>query len=135
MILCVILLWPSKIKNSLILMQNVFNVWFFEDKLIQKLCFWKIWVEFMCFWKNFKIILMHSWNMVFWVVFALTCSVFQKIYFSRFSINRSYCSTDQKCDKNFGYNLSGSIGIQLMLDWSNMFFDWSKLIFDRSKIN
>ena len=27
MILCVILLWPSKIKHSLILMKNVFNVW------------------------------------------------------------------------------------------------------------
>ena len=27
MLLCVILLWPSKIKNSLILMQNVFNIW------------------------------------------------------------------------------------------------------------
>ena len=39
MILCVILLWPSKIKISLILMQNVFKVFWFEDKLIENLVF------------------------------------------------------------------------------------------------
>ena len=36
MLMCVILLWPSKIICSLILIQNMFNVWVVEDKLIQK---------------------------------------------------------------------------------------------------
>ena len=39
MLMCVILLWPSKIICSLILMQNMFNVWVVEDKLIQKCVF------------------------------------------------------------------------------------------------
>ena len=39
MLLCVILLWPSKIKNSLILMQNVFEVWEFKEKLIENFIF------------------------------------------------------------------------------------------------
>ena len=57
MILCVILLYPSKIKSSLILMQNMFNVFF--GKFDWKTCFWEVWVEFKCFWKTFHLILMH----------------------------------------------------------------------------
>ena len=45
-----------------------------------------------------------------WEVSALKCSIFQTTDFSRFLINRTCCSIDRKCDKNFGYNLSGSIG-------------------------
>ena len=45
-----------------------------------------------------------------WEVYALKCSIFQTTDFSRFLINRTCCSIDRKCDKNFGYNLSGSIG-------------------------
>ena len=44
-----------------------------------------------------------------WGVFALKYSFFQKTIFSRFSIDRTCCSTNRKCDKNLGYNLSGSI--------------------------
>ena len=61
-------------------------------------------------------------------VSTLKCSVFQKIDFSRFSIYR-------KCDKNFGYNLPGSISARLVLDRSKLIFDRSNLIFDRSKID
>ena len=66
--------------------------------------------------------------MMFWVVSTLACSIF-----SRFSIDQTCCSNNRKCDKNFGYNLLGSISARLMLDWSNMFFDRLNLIFDRSK--
>ena len=38
-LLCVILFWPSKIENYLILMQNVFVVWEFKEKLIENLNF------------------------------------------------------------------------------------------------
>ena len=68
-------------------------------------------------------------------VYILKCSVFQKTDFSRFSINRTCCSTDRKCDKNFGYNLPGSISARLVLDRSKLIFDWSNLIFDWSKID
>ena len=44
-----------------------------------------------------------------WGVSALKCSVFQKIDFSKFSINRTCCSIDRNCDKKLGLNLPGSI--------------------------
>ena len=37
-----------------------------------------------------------------WRVSALKYSVFQKTYFSRFSINQTCCLIDRNCDKNFG---------------------------------
>ena len=50
------------------------------------------------------ILLMHSIHKTscFWGVSALKCSVFQKIDFSRFSINRTCCSIDWNCNKYFG---------------------------------
>ena len=63
-----------------------------------------------------------------WGVFALKCFVFQKFYFSRFSI-------DRKCDKNFSYNMLGLIGAWLVLDRSKLIFDRLNLFFDRSKIS
>ena len=58
MLLCVILLWPSKSKNSLILMQICLE---FEilGKIVWKSYFWEIWVQYKCFWKTFHLILMH----------------------------------------------------------------------------
>ena len=89
-----------------------------------KSCFWKIWVEFKCFWKTFHLILMHFIykKNVLWGVFALKCFVFQKFYFSRFSI-------DRKCDKNFSYNMLGLIGAWLVLDRSKLIFDRLNLFF------
>ena len=49
--MCVILLWPSKITCSLILMQNVLNVWVFEDNLIEKLVFGRFWLNYSVFKK------------------------------------------------------------------------------------
>ena len=69
-----------------------------------------------------------------WGVSALKCYVFQKSNFSKFSIDRTYCSTDQKCNTNFGYILLASIGAQLVLDQSKLIFDRSNLIFDWSNI-
>ena len=123
MLLCVILFWPSKIENSLSLMQNVFEVWELKEN-----CFWKIWVEFKCFWKTFHFILMQ-----FFIIkqcalrsFYIKMLCFSKNWFSKFSIDRTYCLTDRKCDKNLGYNLPGSIDAWLVLDWSKLIFDQSK---------
>ena len=51
--ICVILLWPSKIGNSLILMQNVFKVWDLRANLL-KILFLKDlgWIQI--FLKNFS---------------------------------------------------------------------------------
>ena len=85
------------------------------------------------FLKNFSSF--YSLNNVLWGVSALKCSIFQKFVFSKFLIDRTCCSIDKKCNKNFGYNLSNSIGAWLELDWLKLLFDQSNLIFNRSKIN
>ena len=46
-----------------------------------------------------------------WRVSALKCSIFQKIDFSRFSIDRTCCSIDRNCDKKLGLNPPGSIDL------------------------
>ena len=53
MLMCVILLWPSKIIYSLILMQNMFNVWVVEDKLFQKCVFGRSGLNTSVFEKHF----------------------------------------------------------------------------------
>ena len=52
--------------------------------------------------------------------FCINLFRFSKIHFSRFSTNWRCFSTDRKCDKNFGLNLSSSIGIRSMLDRSKL---------------
>ena len=51
--MCVILLWPSKIICSMILMQNMFNVWVVGDKLIQKCVFGRSGLNTSIFEKHF----------------------------------------------------------------------------------
>ena len=55
---------------------------------------------------------MHFIHKISWFEYFLhkTSSVFQKFHFSRFSIDQGCFSTDQKCVKIFGLNLSDSIG-------------------------
>ena len=53
MLLCVILFWPSKIENSLILMQNVFEVWEFKEKLIENFIFGRFGFNISVFEKHF----------------------------------------------------------------------------------
>ena len=134
MILCVISLWPSKITCSLILMQNMFNVWVFEDKLVEKLVFGRSGLNSSVFEK-----LLISYSYISFIKqcalrsFCIKMLYFSNFEFSRFSIDRIYLSINQKWDKNFGLNLPSLIGAWLMLDRSNLFFDWSNLIFNWSK--
>ena len=81
--MCVILLWPSKIKSSLILMQNVFNVCALRTNWLKILMLEDLgWIQ-VFFWKTFRLILMHFFieNNVLWGVSALNCPVFSKIWF------------------------------------------------------
>ena len=123
--LCVNLIWPCKIICSMILIQNMFIDWILGQKG-WKSCLWKIWVEFMYFWKTFKLILMHFIHEISWFECFLhkTSSVFQKFHFSRFSIDRGCFSTNWKCVKIFGLNLPDSIGIWSMLNRSKLNFFW-----------
>ena len=98
MILCVNLFWPSKIIYYLFLMQNVFYVWVFEDKLIQKCVFWR---------------------------FGLNLSVFEKILISYSCISfMKQCALRSFCIKMLCFS---KIYFFQTFDWSNLFFDQSKL--------
>ena len=66
--------------------------------------------------------------------FCIKMLCFPKIFFFQIFDRSTCCSTDRKCNKNFGYNLPGSIGARLVLDRSKLIFDQSTLIFDQSKI-
>ena len=90
-----------------------FEIW---GQIDWKSCFWKIWVEFKCFWKNFNLILMHFIHEIlcFEEFLHKIAPFFKKKKFSKFSIDRICCSTYRKCDKNFGLNLPGSIGTRLI---------------------
>ena len=100
MFLCAILFWPSKIETSLSLMQNVFKVWEFKENCL-KSYFWEIWVQYNCFWIAFHLIFMHFIHKIlcFEEFLHKIALFFKKIYFSRFSINRTYCLTNWNCDK------------------------------------
>ena len=131
MILCVNLLWPSKIICSLILIQNVFNGWVLGTKLVKKTCFWKIWVEFMCFLKTFNLILMHFIHEIlcFEEFLHKIALFFKKFSFPDFRLIEDVSRPIKIVIKIFVWIcLARSV-----LDWSNLFFDRSKLNYDQSK--
>ena len=109
MILCVIFLWPSKIICSLILMQNMFNVWVVEDKLIKKCVFGRSELNTSVFEKHFisySCISSIKFNALRSFCNILLC--FSKILFPEnlgltlcISIDRIYFLINRKCNENF----------------------------------
>ena len=98
MLMCVILLWPSKIIWSLILMQNMFNVWVVEDKLIQKCVFGRSGLNTSVFEKHFI-----SYSCILFIKyyvlrsFCLKLLCFSKFwFFFRSSIDRVWFSINRK---------------------------------------
>ena len=89
----------------------------FEDKLIQKCVFWRFGLNLSVF-EKFLISYSCISFMKYYALrsFCIKLLVFQKIDFSRFSIDQICCSIDQSCDKNFGLILPCSIDARLMLD-------------------
>ena len=63
-----------------------------------KMCFWKIWVEYKCFWKAFHLILMYSIHKIlcFEEFLHKIALFFQKFDFSRFSIDRVWFLINRK---------------------------------------
>ena len=82
MLLCVILLWPSKIKNSLILMQNVFEVWEFKEKLIENFIFRRSGFHTSVFEKH---LILYT-CILFIKYHALRSLCIKLLYFSKFCI-------------------------------------------------
>ena len=130
MISCVILLWPSKIKCSLILMQNMFNVWVLMTNWLKNLFLEDLgWIQ--VFLKK----LLISYSCISFMKhcafrsFCINCSIFQKFEFSKFSTDRIVSQPIENAIKTYV-----TIGLAwLVLDWLNLIFNRSKLIFDQSK--
>ena len=130
MLLCVILFWPSKIENSLIIMQMCLK---FENlrKIDWKSYFWEIWVQYKCFWKAFHLILMHSIHKILcFEEFLHKIALFFNIFFPEFwSIELVSWPIEIVIKNLFWICLA-----QLVLDQLNVIFDRSNLFFDQSKI-
>ena len=99
-ILCVILLWPTKIKSLLILMQNMFNVWDlrFRDKLIENFVFGRSGLNSRVFEKLFI-----SYSCI---LFIMQC------------VLRSFCIKMLSFSENLFFQI---------FDWSNLLLERSKL--------
>ena len=111
----------------------MFELW---GQIDWKSCFWKLYVEFKCFWKTFHLILMHFIlnTMCFEEFLHKNAMFFKKLIFPNFWLIKHVALMIKKCNKNFGYNLPGSIDVWLVLDRSKLLFDRSNLFFDQSKI-
>ena len=87
-----------------------------------KILFLKFWVENKCFWKNFKLILMHFIHEIIWVKWFLhnLLLFFKKFKFLEF---RSIKCVFRPIENPLIFNhcsLPNSIGIQSMLDRSKL---------------
>ena len=91
--------WPTKFENTLSFMQNVFNAWEFNRKDWKYQCL-ENWVQNLCFWKTFHLILMHYFHQIqcFEEFLHKIALIFQKFVFSRISIDWTYFSINQNCD-------------------------------------
>ena len=98
MLLCVILVWPTKFENSFNYMQNVFETWKFQENCLTILFLGKLGSKEM-FLKNIS---SHTHAFLFIKFNALMSFCINLLCFSIFFFL-----------KNF--------------DWSNLFLDWSKL--------
>ena len=100
MLMCVILLWPSKIICSLILMQNMFNVWVVEDKLIKKCVFGRSGLNTSVFEKHFI-----SYSCILFTKYALRSFCIKLLCFSKFwffqIFDRSSVILDQSKNSRF----------------------------------
>ena len=95
--MCVILLWPSKIKSSLILMQNVFNVCALRTNWL-------------------KILILEDLG---WIqVFLKNFSSYTHAFFFKQCTLRSFCIKMLCFSKIWFFQT---------FDWSNLFFDQLKL--------
>ena len=68
----------------------------FSGQIDWKSWFWKIWVEFKCFWKTFRLIVMHFFFIKQWALrsFCIKMLCFSKFWFFQ-TFNRSNLFFDQ----------------------------------------
>ena len=94
--MCVNLLWPSKIICSLILMQNMFNVWVFGDKLVEKLIFGRSGLNLRVFEK----LLISNSCISFMKYCALRSFCIKLLYFSKISFFQNFDQSNLSLDRS-----------------------------------
>ena len=133
MLLCVILLWPSKIKKKIHWFQCkiCFEVWNFRTNWL-KFLFLENRVKFKGFWKTFHLILMHFIHKIlcFEELLHWNALFFKKLIFPKFRLIKPIARLIKIAIKNLVWICL----TRLMLDRSNVIFDRSNLIFDYLKI-
>ena len=135
MLLCVILVWPTKFENSLNLMQNMFNVWEFKENWLKILILGKLGFIHVFFEKHFisySCILFIKFNALrsFYIKIAL---IFKICFFPKFRLIKPVSRPIEIAIKI----LVSLYLFRSVLDWcwiSWSIFDWSNLIFDQSKV-
>ena len=111
MLLCVILVWPTKFENSLSFMQNMFAIWEFKDKWLKTLFLRNLGSK-QVFWKAFHLILMHFIHKILcFEEFLHKIALFFK-------------------KKNCVFQIFDRL--KLFLDWSKM---WLKFWFESDRFN
>ena len=134
-LLCVFLVWPTKFENTLSFMQNIFNAWEFKRMDWKSHCL-ENWVQNLCFWKTFDLILMHFIHQIqcFEEFLHKIALIFQKfVFFQNFDRSNLFFNQSKLRLKT----LVSPYLFQSMLDWywiNRSIFDQSNLIFDQSKI-
>ena len=136
MLLCVILVWPTKFENSLKFMQNVFEAWEFKENWLKIFILGKLGSKQVFFEKHFisySCILFTKYYALRSFCIKLLC--FSKNWFFQ-NFNQSNLFLDQsKLRLKFWFGsmcfdrCSIAIGsIEGIFDQSNLIFDQSKLV-------
>ena len=107
MLLCVILVWPTKFENFLSFMQNMFVVWEFKDNWLKTLFLGHLGSIQVFFLRAFHLILMYFIHKIqcFEEFLQKIALFFKKIVFF---LKIWWASA--------------------WFDWSNLFFEWSKFL-------
>ena len=121
-IVCFFFVWPTKFENTLSFMQNVFNAWEFNRKDWKYQCL-ENWVQNLCFWKTFHLILMHYFHQIqcFEEFLHKIALIFQIFFFLEFWSIEPIFQSIKIAIKNFDQPLFVSIDAQLILDQSKHF--------------
>ena len=94
-----------------------------------KYCSWKIWVEFMCFWQTFNLILMHFIHEILCIKLRSFCIKFLFFFFKNLSFPNF-----QSIETNFQL-IEICQGMSLKRNFSHMFVILFKLFFDQSNLS
>ena len=130
MLLCVILVWPTKFENFLSFMQNMFVVWEFKDNWLKTLFLGHLGSIQVFFLRALHLILMHFIHKIqYFEEFLQKIALFFKknCVFQIFDWSKMRLKFWFELDRFDCYSI-GSRSIEGIFDRSNLIFDQSKIV-------